>query len=430
MAIIEVNNLVKEYRLGQIKGLAQGAANALRRISGRPVESRQSFRALDGVDFSVERGEVVGIIGTNGAGKSTLLKVLASISRPTKGSVKVRGSVAPLIEVGAGLVGDLTGRENIFLNGSILGLSRATIKRKFDDIVAFSELEKFIDTPIKRYSSGMAVRLGFSIATSVETDILIVDEVLAVGDLAFQRKCFDRMEELIKKQGRTVLLVSHNIRQVQRMCSRAILLDRGTVKLDGEPTEVCNLFYKRNNEKVFSYQSSGKGKVVKIRSSEEIELEGLDVLDERGQSLDEIAPGGQLRVRVRFKVNRYLKSPEFVIGTHTTDFVYLNSSTTAVFEDRPDFREGVHELEYVIPSFPFVPGAYCIRFVVFDHNRRNIFEGETLKIFMVASDGAEVNEPGLRMLKLPAEWKLAGKNYSDTFGAQAREASRGPARVL
>ena len=420
MAIIEINNLVKEYRLGQIKGLKQSAVNAVKRAVGRPVDKRQSFKALDGIDFQVERGEVVGIIGTNGAGKSTLLKILASISTPTKGSVKVGGTVAPLIEVGAGLVGDLTGRENIFLNGSILGLSRQTIKKKFDEIVAFSELENFIDTPIKRYSSGMAVRLGFSIATSIDTDILIVDEVLAVGDLAFQRKCFDRMEELIKRQGKTVLLVSHNIRQVQRMCSRAILLDRGKVKVDGDPTEVCNLFYKNNNEKVYSYQNASQGKVVNIRTSEELELHSLDILDEQGQPLNEIEPGGRLRVRVRFKVNKHLKRPEFVIGTHTTDFVYLNSSTTAVFKDRPDYPEGMHELEYVIPFFPFVPGAYCIRFVVFDQNRRNVFEGETLKIFMVSADAGQVNEPGLRMLKLPAEWKLGGQKYCDSFSSQAQ----------
>jgi len=249
---------------------------------------------------------------------------------------------------------------------------------------------------------------------------VLLRQLVLVGDLAFQRKCFDRMEELIKRQGKTVLLVSHNIRQVQRMCSRAILLDRGKVKVDGDPTEVCNLFYKNNNEKVYSYQNASQGKVVNIRTSEELELHSLDILDEQGQPLNEIEPGGRLRVRVRFKVNKHLKRPEFVIGTHTTDFVYLNSSTTAVFKDRPDYPEGMHELEYVIPFFPFVPGAYCIRFVVFDQNRRNVFEGETLKIFMVSADAGQVNEPGLRMLKLPAEWKLGGQKYCDSFSSQAQ----------
>src|SRR4030042_4773866 len=220
MPIIEINNVTKEFRLGQLKSLKHTVLDTLNRLMGKEVEKRKPFRALDDVSFKVEIGEVIGIIGPNGAGKSTLLKILSRITVPTRGEIKVRGSVAPLIEVGAGLVGDLTGRENIYLNGIILGLSRAEIKKKFDEIVAFAELEEFIDTPIKRYSSGMAVRLGFSIATSVDADILIVDEVMAGGDLSFQRKCFARMETMIKSQGKTVLIVGHNLRQLERMCSR------------------------------------------------------------------------------------------------------------------------------------------------------------------------------------------------------------------
>src|SRR6266850_6540807 len=180
MAIIEVNHVTKEFRLGQLKSLKQTMLNSVARLRGEEVPRRSPFRAVEDIDFKVEQGEVLGIIGHNGAGKSTLLKLLAGISKPTQGSIAVRGKVAPLIEVGAGLVGDLTGRENIFLNASILGMKRAETKRKLDEIVAFAELEQFIDTPVKRYSSGMQVRLGFSIATAVESEILIVDEVLAV----------------------------------------------------------------------------------------------------------------------------------------------------------------------------------------------------------------------------------------------------------
>lgn len=179
MPIIEVEHVTKEYRLGQLTSLKQSALNSLNRLTGRPVEQHKPFKALDDVSFTVEHCEVLGIIGHNGAGKSTLLKLLANISQPTRGRITVKGKVAPLIEVGAGLFGDLTGRENIYLNGAILGIPKAEIRRKFDEIVAFAELEQFIDTPIKRYSSGMQVRLGFAVATSVESDILIVDEVLA-----------------------------------------------------------------------------------------------------------------------------------------------------------------------------------------------------------------------------------------------------------
>ncbi|MDE2146252.1 MAG: ABC transporter ATP-binding protein, partial [Burkholderiales bacterium] len=186
--IIEVDHVTKEFRLGQLTGLGQSLRNGLSRLRGLPVAERAPFKALDDVNFSVQPGEVLGIIGHNGAGKSTLLKTLAGISQPTHGKVRVNGRVAPLIEVGAGLVPDMTGRENVFLNATILGMKRQEIKRKFDEIVEFAEMSSFIDTPVKRYSSGMQVRLGFAIATAVEADVLIVDEVLAVGDLAFQRK--------------------------------------------------------------------------------------------------------------------------------------------------------------------------------------------------------------------------------------------------
>ena len=236
MPIIEVNHVTKEYQLGHITSFKENVANSYRRLIGKPIHKREDFKALDDVSFSIEQGEVVGIIGHNGAGKSTLLKHLANISKPTKGSIIVRGSVAPLIEVGAGVNPELTGRENIYLNGAILGIPKKIIQQKLDEIIEFSELEQFIDTPVKRYSSGMTVKLGFSIATSLDADILIVDEVLAVGDLAFQRKCFDRMEDMIKRQGKTVLLVSHNIRQglvfhsppckLVIKCSESILLER------------------------------------------------------------------------------------------------------------------------------------------------------------------------------------------------------------
>ena len=194
---IEVSHLTKGYRLGALQSLKDTALNAGRRLLGRPVAERPMFKALDDVSFRIEPGEVVGIIGHNGAGKSTLLKMLARISTPTSGTVTVNGRIAPLIEVGAGFVPDFTGRENVYLNASILGMSKVEIDRKFDEIVDFAEMAEFIDTPVKRYSSGMQVKLAFAVATSIEAEILIVDEVLAVGDLAFQRKCFDRMEDTV-----------------------------------------------------------------------------------------------------------------------------------------------------------------------------------------------------------------------------------------
>jgi lipopolysaccharide transport system ATP-binding protein len=216
-----------------LRGFVRSAGDVLRGrqlIEGDEVEE---FWALKDVGFEVKRGEVLGIIGRNGAGKSTLLKILSRITEPSAGRVEIRGRVASLLEVGTGFHPELTGRENVYLNGAILGMSRAEIKRKFDEIVAFAEVEKFLDTPVKRYSSGMYVRLAFAVAAHLEPEILVIDEVLAVGDAQFQKKCLGKMEE-VGKEGRTVLFVSHNLSAVRNMCTRALLLSRGRLQCDDE----------------------------------------------------------------------------------------------------------------------------------------------------------------------------------------------------
>ncbi len=412
MPIIEITHVTKEYRLGQITSLRGSAMNLVRRIRRQPVIERTRFKALDDINFSVEKGEVVGIIGHNGAGKSTLLKILSRVTTPTQGTVAVHGKVAPLIEVGAGLSPELTGRENIYLNGSILGITKVEIRKKFDDIVAFAELEEFIDTPIKRYSSGMKIKLGFSIATSIDAEILIVDEVLAVGDLAFQRKCFDRMDDLIKSRGNTVLLVSHNIRQVERLCKRVITLDHGTISEDGSASEVCRHFYEKSNETISNYYKSSNSLISRIKGSGEVELLAIEILDENGESADSVFSGSTLRVRARLKVNHFVEKPEVVIGTHTTDFFYLSASSTALFDERPDFTPGEHIIECIIPSFPLAPGTYCLWLAVFDQYRRLIFSGETLKSFSVVNPSNEAREPSLRVLNLSSQWLIDGTSFA------------------
>ena len=196
------------------------------------------FYALKNVSFSVKKGEAVALIGVNGSGKSTMLKVIAGVLQPTEGKARVHGSIAPLIELGAGFDMDLTARENIYLNGAVLGYSRSFIDKNFDEIVSFAELQDFIDVPVKNYSSGMVARLGFAIATQVRADILIVDEILAVGDFMFQQKCYRRMEEMLSG-GTTLLFVSHDAEQVKKLCSRAIWLDHGHVMADGRAADVC-----------------------------------------------------------------------------------------------------------------------------------------------------------------------------------------------
>jgi lipopolysaccharide transport system ATP-binding protein len=248
---IRVDNLTKRFRLGgRVPGglnLTERLASALRVFRRRNAPPDTEFWALKGVSFDVKPGEVVGVIGRNGAGKSTLLKVLSRIIEPTGGRAEIRGRVGSLLEVGTGFHPELTGRENVFLNGSVLGMSRREIARNFDAIVAFSEVEQFIDTPVKRYSSGMSVRLAFAVAAHLEPEILIVDEVLAVGDAAFQQKCLGKMRE-VSAGGRTILFVSHNMTVVQQLCSRAVVLAGGKVASDGPPADAVRAYLSQRGD--------------------------------------------------------------------------------------------------------------------------------------------------------------------------------------
>jgi lipopolysaccharide transport system ATP-binding protein len=265
--VIQVTNLSKAYQLGQFStgtltqdlkrwwALTRGKEDPFLKIgetNDRSVKgSSNVVWSLKDINFEIKQGDAVGIIGKNGAGKSTLLKILSQITSPTTGQMKVKGRIASLLEVGTGFHPELTGRENIFLNGAILGMRKAEIIRKFDEIVAFSGIEKYIDTPVKRYSSGMYVRLAFAVAAHLESEILIVDEVLAVGDAEFQKKCLGKMNDVSKGEGRTVLFVSHNIRSINELCNQGILLDKGKIISSGEIKTVVD-YYENNNRKVVS----------------------------------------------------------------------------------------------------------------------------------------------------------------------------------
>src|SRR6184192_2313480 len=245
---IRVENLSKRYEIGAAKRrhdtlrdqLTDGL-KALFRNNGQPRQRKESIWALKDVSFEIKHGEVVGFIGRNGAGKSTLLKILSRITEPTSGHAEIQGRVGSLLEVGTGFHPELTGRENIYLNAAILGMRKAEVKRKFDEIVAFAEVEKFIDTPVKRYSSGMQVRLAFAVAAHLEPEILLVDEVLAVGDAEFQRRCLGRIEEL-SNTGRTVLFVSHQMQSVSQLCHKGILLEQGVCTRMGPIAELADIY--------------------------------------------------------------------------------------------------------------------------------------------------------------------------------------------
>ena len=248
--MIRVCGLKKKYHLGRIgAGTLQGTIKEWRELRKDPAAAKkqkadrhQEFYALNGIDLTIRKGEKIGIIGRNGAGKSTLLKILSRITAPTEGTVDLYGRVTSMLEVGTGFHGDMTGRENIYLNGAILGMTKAEIDAKVDDIIRFSELEDFIDTPIKRYSSGMFIKLGFSVAFHLESEIIVMDEVLAVGDIAFQRKCLDSLAKTARDDGRTVLYISHNMNTVRQLCDRCIVLDKGKVIYDGDTDEAIAIY--------------------------------------------------------------------------------------------------------------------------------------------------------------------------------------------
>jgi len=311
--VISVENLGKKYLLSHRSQGGEGLRHALERsltaparwlasrlrgAAAAPATETEEFWALRDVSFSVEPGEVVGIIGRNGAGKSTLLKILSRITEPTLGRVRIRGRVASLLEVGTGFHPELTGRENIFLNGAILGMTRAEIRAKFDEIVAFSEVERFLDTPVKRYSSGMYIRLAFSVAAHLEPEILVIDEVLAVGDAQFQKKCLGKMGEVSAKQGRTVLFVSHNMGAVAALCTKAVVLRQGQVAYPCGPTAGAIEHYLAN---------LGASALIPLRDRTDREgrgdlrLVGFSLHDPEGNPLSHLVSGQPVQFRIHYE---------------------------------------------------------------------------------------------------------------------------------
>ena len=283
---------------------------------------------MKGVSLEIERGQIVGIIGQNGAGKSTFLKLLSRITEPTTGRIAIRGRVASLLEVGTGFHSELTGRENIFFNGSVLGMRKAEIKRKFDEIVAFSEVETFLDTPVKRYSSGMYVRLAFAVAAHLEPDILIIDEVLAVGDAAFQKKCLDRIGDIASREGRTILFVSHNMASIQSLCQKAFLLNNGKMICQGTSQDVVDNYIRSITSKQYvsldnRHDRSGDGSV----RCTSISIEGMN--PEKA-----IYPGSRVKITIGYRSQAEIFDPSFCIS------VYGSASNTCLFRLDTDRKNG------------------------------------------------------------------------------------------
>lgn len=392
--VISVENLGKEYVIGgrenggdtfreMIVSAAAAPFRRLQRLSGRAAPDERIW-ALKGVSLEVKEGEVVGIIGKNGAGKSTLLKVLSRITAPTAGRAEIRGRVSSLIEVGTGFHPELTGRENIYLNGAILGMSRAEIGSKFDEIVDFSGVEKFLDTPVKRYSSGMQVRLAFAVAAHLEPEILIVDEVLAVGDAEFQKKCLGKMQEVSGKGGRTVLLVSHNTVVVEAVCQRVVLLEGGRVSHDGNPSVVIAKYLNRSQTDVRSAIRFDRGEIAapngRPRALRRIWLE-----DASGP-ISSFSMNALFRVIVEFEADKEITRPGFGFGVedeYGRRVFSFNSYMDPKTVDSAPAKSG--KISLTVPALPLLPGLYTVTVSIVENEREWIDLGERIIQFEVRS---------------------------------------------
>lgn len=360
--IIRVENLSKQYRIGagqkrystlreSLVETIQTPFRAFRRNGNR---GKNSFWALKDINFEVYPGEVVGIIGRNGAGKSTLLKILSRITKQTTGRVELYGRIGSLLEVGTGFHPELTGRENVFLNGSILGMRRDEIARKFDEIVDFAEIEQFLDTPVKHYSSGMYMRLAFAVAANLEPEILVVDEVLSVGDAKFQNKCLGKMEK-ISEQGRTILFVSHNIAVVRQLCSTGILLDKGKLHTTGTADAVLSEYLKKNEEVLSE----------KIISDYGVELVDMNLTDSQtGEVTFSPTFNQSYQLNLQIKAHTALKDTALLVRLY--DELGQQVSSICSFEEgaEPFLLDGQVNISFPIPRLQLYPGTYSVSLLV------------------------------------------------------------------
>jgi lipopolysaccharide transport system ATP-binding protein len=365
-AAIRVENLGKRYRVGRTRDrgapqyrtlreeLSAMAAGPLRRLRGRAAPpSTEDFWALAGVDFEVQPGEVVGIIGRNGAGKSTLLKLLSRITRPTTGRALIRGRVGSLLEVGTGFHPELTGRENIYLNGSVLGMSRQEIRRAFDAIVAFSGVERFLDTPVKRYSSGMQVRLAFAVSAHLEPEVLVVDEVLAVGDYEFQKKCLGKMSD-VARSGRTILFVSHNLDAVARLTHRCLLLRGGRVACDGPPLDVIRT-YLASDAAILPEWRCADPDLAKT-----VALTSVRVCDAAGELKSHLNADEAIRIAIEFRVAQEVpvQIAFRLVSAVDEQIVFTSGHGDAFYTKCTRISPGRHRVHCELPANFLRPGTY------------------------------------------------------------------------
>lgn len=364
--IIEVKNIGKKYNISHQRGGYIALRDVLMNVIKSPfsflknkakqitgLEKKEDFWALEDVSFNIKKGEVVGIIGSNGAGKSTLLKILSQITPPTTGEIILRGRVGSLLEVGTGFHPELTGRENIFLNGAILGMKKKEIAEKFDEIVAFAGIEKFLDTPVKYYSSGMYVRLAFSVAAHMEPDILIVDEVLAVGDAEFQKKCLGKMESITKSEGRTIIFVSHNLEAIKNICDRCLLIKNGSIIKSGETKEVVGYYLnrERNLNSVIEYPPNPNTKA---------QITKVSILDKNKKPCAQLPINDGFSISIEYEVFKEVAKATLCLSIFSEGSMLLNSSSGDKDAELENYSPGKYMTNIKVPPSLLNTGYYYI----------------------------------------------------------------------
>jgi len=408
---IEISNLSKRYEIGALQQpdqLREALVGFLKQPFRAHRKERESIWALSDVSFKAEPGEVLGIVGRNGAGKSTLLKILSRITYPSSGRIRVRGRVSSLLEVGTGFHEELTGRENVYMNGSILGMKKREIDRHFDAIVDFAGVEKFLDTPMKRYSSGMRLRLGFAVAAHLDPDVLIVDEVLAVGDAGFQKKCIKTMEGL-QKSGRTVLFVSHNLAAVENLCSRGIWLDGGKVRMDGGTREVI-LAYMSSFAGADSAGSDLSQQASRLGSGE-IQFTRVEYLAPDGTSCGVTRSGDPLVIRMHYKARRTMAYPSFGLRLYSEMGTLITETSHFLHGLRiPVVESGEGFIDLEIDLLNLVPGSYHLSLWVTAAGGLPVYDGDvraelTVEVAGVYPGGRELNK-SLGIVYFPQRWRI------------------------
>ncbi len=381
--IIKIKNIKKKYRLGTIGGgtlkgdiqswisvkLGKEDPNAM--IDDTDGKKKKEFWALKGINIEISEGERVGIIGTNGAGKSTLLKLLSRVTAPTEGEIYIKGRITSMLEIGTGFHGELTGRENIYLNGSILGMKKEEIDQKIEDIIKFSECEQFIDTPVKRYSSGMYVKLAFAVAAHLNSEIMIMDEVLAVGDMAFQQKCLDKMSEVSKNEGKTILYVSHNMGTIRRLCDRCLVLEKGNIVFDGDVEKAIQRYLKI--ESVMKVENviddSMRDRVLDNDMTLRVRLIGIDLI---GQDNNYIEAGDKFKFRATFKCEEDIEKVFFRCIISKLDGIAAGTAMSQAVENCK--KNDVKEIVFEFDSSQIAPGQYSMKVILFKPNYNGAHE--------------------------------------------------------